>query len=121
MPCLVPNSIPNRDRECDVICSYPIRCTDQCDWLHVPFDLYKRANNPIDDSFASHNFHLLNKSTSVTLLFSKIIKSSKLHSLHFSGKLISLTKKITTKNHKSKFLLFSFILVFVITNSQSFD
>ena len=120
-PCLIPKLIPNKDRECDVIYSCSIKCTDQCDWLHVPFDLYKRANISKDDHSLLTVFHLPNKSKPVTLLLSKKNKSSKLHSLHSSGKLFSLTKKITTKIHKSKFLSFCFIIVFVTINSQSSD
>ena len=109
-PCLVPKSIPNEGRECDVIYSCPIKCTDQCDWLHVPFDLYKRANISKHDHSLLTDFHLPNKSKPVTILLSKINKSSKLHSLHFSGKLFSLTKKIATKFTSQNFFLFSLFL-----------
>ena len=109
-PCLVPRLIPNRDRECDVVYSYPIKCTDQCDWLHVPFDLYKRANISKGDSFASHSLSPLKQNQiRHSPPLKKTNKSPKLHSLRFSGKLFSLTKKITTKFtiKISSFLLYS--------------
>ena len=109
-PCLVPKLIPNKDRECDVIYSYPIKCTDQCDWLHVPLDLYKKANISKDDNTLLTVFPLPNKSKPVTLFLSKINESSKLHSLHFSGKLFSFAKKITTKFTNQNFFLFALLL-----------
>ena len=109
-PCLVPKSTPNKDRECDVIYSCPIKCTDLCDWLHEPFDLYKRVNISKDNHLLLTVFHLPHKSKPVTLLLSKINKSSILHPLHFSGNLFSSTKKLTTKFTCQNFFLFSLFL-----------
>ena len=93
-PCLVPKSFPSKDRECDVIYSCPIKCTDQRDWLQC-FLIYIKSQTFLRRSFASHCSSTQTKVTLVTLFPSKINNSSELHSLHFSGKLFSSTKKIT--------------------------
>ena len=108
-PCLVPNSIPNQDRECDVIYSCPIKCTDQCDRLHVLFDLYKRANISKLIIRFSLFFTSQTKAKSVTFFPSKnkqIFKTppATRFSCYF------LAEKITIKFTSQNFFLFSLFL-----------
>ena len=71
------------------------------------FLIYIKGPTLIKRSFASHCFSPpKTKTQSVTLFLSKVKKFSKLHSLHISGKLFYLAKKITIKHTIQNFFLF---------------